>query len=537
MNNPYSTSLTPAGSTNLPTKPSLSNWHTAHIRFKHGCVSRGFRTRYQLFRRPGCHGLASPQATVAAGEQPPATSDSNVGIDGFDKTRFIAGNRREKKQDQIPVRKQDTVTLRRIYTSADWEGLEPLPPNTRAAQGEKYADARRALWRHLNPRRPWPCPGCQQDIYKLDVLSTHLRRCCPDLFSDLLPIQVRLCESYLRELDATEGETKPLRHLLHTAAAKNAQLSEHALDLSFRQTDTDGVPLRLSAVEVAAAMHLPEDRVQLMMRLAMKKVPLIIDEAPLEILYEDEHLLAVNKVPGVLTAPKHRFEGGSMVNRVLGYLKHNPYVLHRLDMNTSGVLLFGKTLLATRDVHRQFRQRSVSKTYLAVSAGVPPQESFDVDAPIGRHDALKLARVTKGASDSQESHTAFRVLSVNADVDLSGGTPGDFPGHVAIAVRGASLLRCFPLTGRTHQIRVHLGHVGHAIIGDDFYGTKGPWIPRQALHAETLTVDHPSTGQRLQFRAPIPEDFAAAMVNLDLKWPNELSSKDTTFQEVSIQDA
>jgi hypothetical protein len=104
MNKPYSTSLTPAGSTNLPTKPSLSNWHTAHIRFKHGCVSRGFRTRYQLFRRPGCHGLASPQATVAAGEQPPATSDSNVGIDGFDKTRFIAGNRREKKQDQIPVR-------------------------------------------------------------------------------------------------------------------------------------------------------------------------------------------------------------------------------------------------------------------------------------------------------------------------------------------------------------------------------------------------------------------------------------------------
>lgn len=443
-----------------------------------------------------------------------------------DKARFLAGSRRELKLDQIPCRDQKDPKLNWYdpLKPDAWEGLQPLPPNTRAPEGEEFPEARRALWRHLNPKQPWLCPGCQQRIFKIPVLSRHLQRCCPDLFPD----QAVLSVSSLTELDALEGSGS-LSHLLDTAASGNTVLSERALELSFRQLDADGQPIKRSCAEVAVAMQLPDCRMREILRLAMKKIPLKHDDVELEVLYEDEHLLAVNKVAGVLTAPKHRFEGGSMVNQVLSYLGRTPNVLHRLDMYTSGVLLFGKTLLATRDIHRQFRQRSVAKSYLAISAGVPLETSFEVDAPIGRHDIDKMARVTKGASDSQEAHTAFRVLSANADVDLSEGTSGDFRGHVASADRGASLLRCFPLTGRTHQIRVHLGHVGHAIIGDDFYGTMGPWIPRQALHAETLTVDHPATGKRLQFRAPLPVDFAAAVSALGLAWDDDRMGGDSAL--------
>lgn len=119
--------------------------------------------------------------------------------------------------------------------------------------------------------------------------------------------------------------------------------------------------------------------------------------------------------------------------------------------------------------------------------------------------------------DGKPAFTRFHVTAANTEADLTAGTPAvcAAPG-VANLTQGAALVSCEPLTGRTHQIRVHLGHTGHPIVGDDIYGVVGPWLERQALHAATLTLKHPSTGLPLTVTAPLPEDFRAALRALGL---------------------
>jgi len=121
----------------------------------------------------------------------------------------------------------------------------------------------------------------------------------------------------------------------------------------------------------------------------MRAVPLAADQDPIDVLYEDDDLLAVNKPPGVISAPKHRYTGGSMVNRVIGARGVEPHVIHRLDMNTSGVLLFAKSKEAVRVLHAQFRARKVKKRYLALVAGVPGWTTREVDGAIGLSDVEK----------------------------------------------------------------------------------------------------------------------------------------------------
>jgi 23S rRNA-/tRNA-specific pseudouridylate synthase len=123
----------------------------------------------------------------------------------------------------------------------------------------------------------------------------------------------------------------------------------------------------------------------------------------------------------------------------------------------------------------------------------------------------------------KDAVTKFQVLAVAPDADLSIGSPGMVAAPIGSALaapaRGAALVRCEPLTGRTHQIRLHLAHAGHPIVGDDLYGVMGPWIARQALHAASLTLTHPTTGLPLVPTAPLPADFVAALQALGLEQP------------------
>jgi len=200
----------------------------------------------------------------------------------------------------------------------------------------------------------------------------------------------------------------------------------------------------------------------------------------------------------------------------------------------------------------------VTKEYLAITVGVPipPDGSttFTVDAAIDRHPTEETARmiVPPTTATGKPAATAFRVESANASVMLVESREGDeyWPGSLwhergariggasAAAgaardddgqqdrtridgIRGAALVRCFPKTGRTHQIRLHLAHAGHPIISDTIYGVVGPWMARQALHAHALTVTNPVTGQRLRMAAPLPEDFRVAMGKLGLEVPED----------------
>ena len=213
----------------------------------------------------------------------------------------------------------------------------------------------------------------------------------------------------------------------------------------------------------------------------------------LDSLFEDEHLLVVNKPAGLVVHPAPGNWSGTLLN---GLLAHHAAaatlpragIVHRLDKDTSGVMMVGKTLAAVTALVRAIGARDVHRRYLALAHGVPKAAEFSVDAPIGRdpQQRVRMAVVPGGRA----SLTDFRVLG-SAD--------------------GVSALSCTLHSGRTHQIRVHLAHRGHPLLADVLYGGRPHLgMSRQALHATELRLAHPIGGGALRFECTPPPDFAAA---------------------------
>jgi 23S rRNA pseudouridine1911/1915/1917 synthase len=239
---------------------------------------------------------------------------------------------------------------------------------------------------------------------------------------------------------------------------------------------------------------------------------LVAQDIPLDVLYEDEHLIVVNKPPGLVIHPAAGNPDGTLVNALLAHCHdlsgvggvERPGIVHRLDKDTSGVLVAAKSDAAHRGLSLSFRWRTTEKRYLCVVYGVPAAREGVVDAPIARHpsERKRMAVVPGGRT----ARTLWWVREPFA---------------------GAALVECRPVTGRTHQIRVHMAHIGHAIVGDQVYAGR-QWralddgalaarcrdFPRQALHAWRLTVTHPVTGVAMTFEAPLPADLAALLADL-----------------------
>jgi 23S rRNA pseudouridine1911/1915/1917 synthase len=220
------------------------------------------------------------------------------------------------------------------------------------------------------------------------------------------------------------------------------------------------------------------------------------EEIPLDILFEDDDLVVLNKAPGIVVHPAAGNPSGTLVNALLHHCKSlsgiggelRPGIVHRLDKETSGCLVVAKNDAAHQALSKQFAEREVLKIYLALAAGAFSKKSGVIETSIGRHPVhrKKMAVVTEGRG--RNAVTDYRVLR-------------ELP--------GASLVKCTLHTGRTHQIRVHLKHLGHPLLGDELYGKRGAY-PRQMLHAWKLGFKHPRTGEWLQFQAAIPADFIAA---------------------------
>lgn len=224
----------------------------------------------------------------------------------------------------------------------------------------------------------------------------------------------------------------------------------------------------------------------------------------LDILFEDRHLLALNKPSGMVVHPGAGTGGDTLVHALLAHCAgklsgiggvERPGIVHRLDRDTSGVILAAKSDAAHRGLAEQFASRSVQKEYLALVSGATELLSGSIRKPIGRnpHQRHKMAVVEEPGA-GRDAHTDWQVVERFGNV--------------------ATLLRCRIHTGRTHQIRVHLKSTGHAILGDALYGYKPdsrlPLKPaRVMLHAEHLVLKHPVTGKALDLRAPLPADFAA----------------------------
>jgi 23S rRNA pseudouridine1911/1915/1917 synthase len=215
---------------------------------------------------------------------------------------------------------------------------------------------------------------------------------------------------------------------------------------------------------------------------------------PLVILYEDEHIIVLDKPAGLVIHPTYRNTTGTLLNGLLWHVRARgdtrPGILTRLDKGTSGLVLAGLTAGAHARMQKDMAAGHVRKDYLAVVHGTPDPASGDIDLALARDPEDRRRVVVAG--DGARSRTAYAVLA-------QGREPG------------TCVLRCSPITGRTHQIRVHLAARGWPILGDAVYGRASSGIARQALHAWRLTLPHPLTRHDLSFEAPVPDDLAAIL--------------------------
>ncbi len=272
----------------------------------------------------------------------------------------------------------------------------------------------------------------------------------------------------------------------------------------------------------------PSDLIQIVLPSPPREIELIPEEIPLNIVFEDDHVIVINKEPGMVVHPGYGNYTGTLVNALMWHLKDNPMfstgeqrpgLVHRIDKNTSGLLVIAKSELAHNRLARQFFDRTTARLYTAIVWGVPSPEEGTVTGNIGRNPRdRKVMFVFTDGSEGKHAITHYRVIE-----DL---------GYI-------SVIECRLETGRTHQIRVHMSHIGHPLFNDEEYGgnrvLRGTtfskytqfvrncftMLPRQALHAKTLGFTHPASKKWMQFDSGIPDD----MSQLIERWRTYISGR------------
>ena len=254
-----------------------------------------------------------------------------------------------------------------------------------------------------------------------------------------------------------------------------------------------------------------------------REIALEPEAIPLEILYEDKDCLVINKAAGLVVHPAAGRTKGTLVNALLHHCpdlqgiggERRPGIVHRLDKETSGAMIVAKNTMAFHQLARQFSERSVNKEYLALVWGRLQPEKGSIERPVGRHrsDRKRMSSIhfltkTRPAVTEWAAETYF---------SLGDGRNG---------FRWLTWVRLKPRTGRTHQVRVHLADLKYPLVGDKIYGrtrkkgattkyqSSADVFPRQALHAERLGIDHPRTGQRMNFFAPLADDLQGLLSDL-----------------------
>jgi len=255
----------------------------------------------------------------------------------------------------------------------------------------------------------------------------------------------------------------------------------------------------------------PGDEVVAFFKIEEEDFEILPENIPLDIVYEDEDLIVINKPKNMVVHPARGHSRGTLVNALLYHCqlaknpegKIRPGVIHRLDKDTTGLIVFAKTDRSLSNLGRQVEERKVLKEYTAFAWGKFPLQRGEIYAPIGR-DTLDRKKMAVTPVSSREAVTRFEVIKIYANF--------------------VSFLRLRLITGRTHQIRVHLYHYGHPIVGDPDYGGRLSTIPRnkkeiyifkhllemidrQALHSSKLGFFHPRTGEWMEFESPLPSDM------------------------------
>lgn len=223
------------------------------------------------------------------------------------------------------------------------------------------------------------------------------------------------------------------------------------------------------------------------------------ENIPLDIFYEDDQLIVVNKPSGLMVHPAQGCYTGTLVNALLHYsvqlsqinTEMRPGIVHRLDRETSGLMLVAKDNMTHARLAKQFQRHEIRKTYVALVAGKVEFDEGAVNSPIGRHPRHKDKKAVQFDDKAKEAYTRYRVIRRSRD---------------------CTLVALFPKTGRTHQLRVHLSYLGHPILGDDKYGNKHSFS-RLALHAQGIGLHHPQTKRYMEFFTKTPQLFLDYMAS------------------------
>jgi 23S rRNA pseudouridine1911/1915/1917 synthase len=262
----------------------------------------------------------------------------------------------------------------------------------------------------------------------------------------------------------------------------------------------------------------PLDEIKVLMDRPVLHTEVLAEDLPLDILYEDDHLLVVNKPAGMVVHPAHGNWTGTLVNGLVYYFNQlptlpgntgRPGLVHRIDKDTSGLLVIAKSEVAMTDLAHQFFYHKIERTYLAMVWGEPAEDQGTINAHVGRSPKdRKLMMAFPNGDQGKHAITHYKVLK---------------------RLRYVSLLQCNLETGRTHQIRAHMKYLGHPLFNDAMYGgdkiRKGTqfakyrsfisncfnMMPRQALHAMSLGFVHPVTKEKMYFETPLPKDFAGVL--------------------------
>lgn len=232
----------------------------------------------------------------------------------------------------------------------------------------------------------------------------------------------------------------------------------------------------------------------------LKEPDILPENIPLDILYEDQDILVVNKPKGMVVHPAPGHYTGTLVNAIMYHCKDNlsgingvlrPGIVHRIDMDTTGSLLICKNDRAHQALAEQLKEHSITRKYHAIVHGRLKEDEGTIDKPIGRHP-IDRKKMSVHCTNGREAITHYRVLK---------------------RFQQFTYIECQLETGRTHQIRVHMSSIGHPILGDQIYGpAKCPYkLQGQTLHAKVLGITHPTTGKYMEFDAPLPDYFQALL--------------------------
>ena len=319
------------------------------------------------------------------------------------------------------------------------------------------------------------CPSCNDALVPAR-LKRHQALCCPELLDP---------DGWANSDQAVVLETIARLHPQRGAPERRF------LELRFKGRG-------MSTAGAAAHLGWKDERARALIASALRAVPPVAEDAPVDTLYEDDELIVVDKPPHVPVTPRHRFRGSSMTNRVLS-LCDTATACHRLDEETSGALLFAKTKAAARSLMHDFEHGRVCKVYVFLSSEEAAWDEIAVDdhlcvAP----DAAGRARAQLCRADdvgARHATTRMRLLASSS---------------------GASVVLAAPITGRTHQVRLHATSAGLAVLGDAMYGDETQLIGRHALHAAAISFQHPVGGATIRVHAPLPADMRAVAEALGL---------------------